>query len=137
MPLTIWIAAFALAVSIPVAWFAVASTRSSTDKVRTNLAAGLDYFTDMRRVVLEQSAHERVVQPSVSALARRARRITPAGMIDSLERKIALAGAADEWPTDRLLAIKLLTGIVGLIFGAFIALMTPSLMGILLLGLMA
>jgi tight adherence protein C len=135
MPLTIWIAAFALAASIPVAWYAVASTRSSTEKVRSNLAAGLDYFTDMRRVVLEQSAHERVVQPSVSALARRARRITPAGMIDSLERKIALAGAGDEWPTDRLLAVKLLTGIFGLIFGGFIFLMNPALLGVILMGL--
>jgi tight adherence protein C len=129
------LAAIALASSVPLAWWAISTTRTSTETVRENLAAGLEYFTDMRRVVLEQSAQERVVQPSVAALARRARRLTPAGMIDGLERKIALAGMSDQWPVDRVLAMKLLGGAFGAVFGLLVLLGNPTAMMFMFFGL--
>jgi tight adherence protein C len=126
MPLSIWLSALALASALPIAWYAVASTRMKTERVRSNLAAGFEYFTDMRRVVMEQSAQERMVRPTIAALAVRARKITPAGMIDSLERRISLAGMSDEWPIDRLLAMKLLLGAAGAMFGLFLFVVQPS-----------
>ncbi len=135
MPLSIWLAAAALASAFPVAWWAVAGTRTKTERVRSNLAAGMEYFTDMRRVVLQQSAQERVVRPTVAALADRARRITPAGMVDALERRISLAGMSDEWPIDRLLAMKLILGGGGAMFGLLLFVTQPSLLRFMLLAL--
>ena len=135
MPLSIWLSAAALAGALPLAWWAVASTRVKSEQVRSNLAAGFEYFTDMRRVVLEQSPQDRLARPTVAALARRARKITPAGMIDALERRISLAGLSDQWPIDRLLAIKLIVGAAGVIFGLLCFLSHPSFMMFVLFGI--
>jgi tight adherence protein C len=138
MPLSIWLAAAAIACALPIAWWAVsAGAGAKTERIRSNLAAGMEYMTDMRRVVLQQSAQDRVVRPAWTALARRARRITPAGMIDSLERRINLAGMSDAWPVDRLLAMKLLLGIGGTLFGAMLFIANPSFVRVLLLLLIA
>jgi tight adherence protein C len=85
----------------------------------------------MRRAILQQSAQERVVRPLAAKLARRARRITPAGMIDALERRIALAGCAEEWPVDRMLASKMLAGAGGALFGLLLFVAEPSLTALL------
>jgi tight adherence protein C len=135
MPLSIWLSAVALAGALPLAWWSVASTRVKSERIRSNLAAGFDYFTDMRHVVMQQSAQDRMVRPTVAALAGRARRITPAGMIDGLERRISLAGMSDQWPIDRLLATKLLLGGGGAMFGLLLLIANPSLGVFLLLGL--
>ncbi len=137
MPLSIWLAAAAIACALPIAWYSVASTRMSSERVRANLAAGSEYFTDMRRVVMQQSAHERVVRPAMASMARRARRITPAGMVSGLERRVTLAGMADEWPVDRVLAMKLIGGSAGALLGLLILFANLSLMGVLLLLLAA
>src|SRR4051812_2945237 len=53
---------------------------------------------DLRAAALEHSVGQRVLRPGIVALARRGRHLTPAGMVRSLERRIALAGAGGEWP---------------------------------------
>jgi tight adherence protein C len=130
MPLSIVLAAAAVASAGPLAWWAVSGARANTARVRENLGAGLEYITDMRRAVLQQSAQERVVRPAAAALARRARRITPAGMVDTLERRIALAGCAHNWPVDRVLALKLLAGGGGALVGLFVFVANSSLASI-------
>jgi tight adherence protein C len=72
--------------------------------------------TDLRAAMLEQSAGERLVKPSVAALASRARRFTPAGMISSLERR----------PIERVLAAKLVAGGAGALVGVLMFLDKPS-----------
>ena len=135
MPLSIWLSAAALAGALPLAWWSVASTRVKSERIRSNLAAGFEYFTDMRRVVMEQSAQERMVRPTVASLARRARRITPAGMIDSVELRISLAGLSDQWPVDRILAMKLVLGAAGAMIGLLLFVTNPSVLGFVLFGL--
>jgi tight adherence protein C len=58
-------------------------------------------------------------------------------MVSGLERRVTLAGMADEWPTDRVLAMKLIGGSAGALIGLMILLASPSLMGLLLLLLVA
>ena len=86
---------------------------------------------------MQQSAHERVVQPAMASVARRARRITPAGMVSGLEHRVMLAGMGDEWPIDRVLAMKLIAGSAGAFLGLVILVANPSLFGVLLLLLVA
>jgi tight adherence protein C len=135
MPITIWFAAVAVAIAAPLAWWSMAGTRATRARVRANLEAG--HHTDMRKAVLEQPAHDRVMRPAITQLAGRARRITPSGMVDALERKVALAGMSQQWPIDRLLAAKLAGGIVGAILGLLMFAQDPSLTGLLLWACLA
>jgi tight adherence protein C len=82
---------------------------------------------DMRQALLERSAGERLVKPGVAALAGRARRFTPAGMVSALERRVELAGVDGRWPIERVLAAKLVGGGVGAFLGLLLLLQGPSL----------
>jgi tight adherence protein C len=79
------------------------------------VAARLESVTDMRHAVLQHSAADRVVDPLIEKLARIARRLTPAGLLESLERKISVAGGS--WTVDRVLAAKAALALVGALFG--------------------
>jgi tight adherence protein C len=50
-------------------------------------------------------------------LGSRARRLTPAGFVDQLERRIVLAGASGRWSIEQVLATKLVLGGVGVLCG--------------------
>ena len=79
---------------------------------RRNLLA--DRPSDMRGMVLEQSATERVLQPLIEGVASRARRFTPAGSIETIEARLAQSGYAAKWNVERVLAIKVvLTTVLG------------------------
>ena len=114
--------AAAVIASIPLLWWAVTGDRTSSIATR-NLAAGFNGPGDMRQVVLARSAHERAVSPTMDWLARQARRLTPGGMLDSLERRVLLAGGPEAWPIARVLAVKLLLAMVtaGLSFVWFVS----------------
>ena len=92
---------------------------------RRNLTA--DRPSDMRGMVLEQSATQRVLQPLVERLAARARRLTPAGSIETIELRLAQSGYGAKWNVERVLAIKVVatTVIGGLTLLFFLA--NPSL----------
>ncbi len=135
MPIGIWLAAFAIAASLPVAWWAVAGNRVEGKAARANLSSGIAAVTDLRQAVLQQNAHDRVVTPMVSGLARRARRFTPAGALENLERRAFLAGLGEKWPTERLLAAKMMLSVVLGLAGLFMFLANPSLVTFVLLGI--
>jgi tight adherence protein C len=61
-----------------------------------------------------------------SALGNRARRLTPKGLIGSIERRILLAGVEDQWPLERVLAAKLMLGLCPLVLGTLFLLASPS-----------
>jgi tight adherence protein C len=82
--------------------------------------------TDLREAMLERSAGERLIRPGMEALARRARWLTPAGMVTSLERRIELASAEGSWPIERVLAAKLVGGGIGAFLGVSIFIEDPS-----------
>ena len=112
MPIGIWLAAAALAAALPIAWWALSGLHIEDRVARANLSQGVSVGTNLRHATLQQSASDRVVTPLMDALVRRARRLTPAGVIDSLERRAFLAGLSEAWPTERLLATKVVLALV-------------------------
>lgn len=130
MPLYVILAALIVALSIPLMVFTLIGDRFSWGRVAQNLRAGLSAPTDLRRLVLSQSATERVLAPSFGALARGARRVSPAGVIDHLERRIVLAGLS--MPVEVILLAKMvLTGVLGTA-GVLFFLSSPSLRNLFL-----
>src|SRR6478735_2996511 len=116
----------AVIASLPLLWWAVSGAQPA-DGVSKNLGRrewdGLERraiprpgtgtaapLVDLRQAVLEHSARERAVGPAVQRLAKRARRLTPGGMMDHLERRVLLAGVPEAWPMERVLAAKLILG---------------------------
>jgi tight adherence protein C len=105
----------AVGVAVPLlVWGAAMGSARSSDRARQNLGSAVP-LTDEREVVLQQSAVDRAVLPTIRALSARARRLTPAGWVDSLQRQLRLAGSPRAWPLDRLLAAKMILGLVGVL----------------------
>ena len=112
------LAAAGVSLSVPLLWWAFSGGRGTTRAVAHNLTAGRGGpVTDLRQVQLSTTARERAVVPAVAALADRARRLTPAGMVGAIERRIDLAGRPSAWPIERVLAAKLLAAAAGLMLG--------------------
>jgi tight adherence protein C len=131
MPLIVWLSAVAIVGAVGLAWWSISGLRPvETGRARANLTAGAPQarVTDFRSVVLQQSAQDRVVRPAAAAAARQMRRITPAGYLDALERKLALSGMIDRWTIEQVLAAKLLGGLTGLLVGGALFLASPSAM---------
>src|SRR5207248_6001898 len=103
-PLVIF-ASLAVASSVPLLAFSVFSERKSNRRVTTNLASGLAVPGNLRQLILAQPTGERTVAPILAALARHARRLTPAGVMQAVERRLHLAG--DPWSVEAFLAAKL------------------------------
>jgi tight adherence protein C len=107
MPLVVWLGAAMIIGAVGSLAWAVnqrpAYARSGD--ARRNLMA--DRPSDMRGMVLEQSATERVLQPLVGSLAAKARRLTPAGSIETIEARLAQSGYGAKWNVERVLAIKM------------------------------
>ena len=104
MPVYVVLAALAVTLSIPILWHAVALDRAPTQQVNRNLRAGLGEGGDLRRLVLSQSPVDRVFRPLLRSLGHTARRISPAGVVEALERRLELSGIG--WPVERLLILK-------------------------------
>lgn len=132
MPPSIWLAAAAIAVSVPLAWWALSGVRVPARAVRTNLSQGIGQVTDLRAIELQRSARDRVVSPTMEAMAGRARRITPTGILETLERRAHLAGLAESWPMERVLATKVMLGLTGAICGGLFFVLGPSVVRLLL-----
>jgi tight adherence protein C len=105
VPIYVVAAALAVTVSLPILWFTLAADHVPGRRVSRNLTAGLGATGDLRGLVLSQSPVERLLQPLLLAFVRPARRVSPAGMVAALERRLELAGAS--WTIERLLVFKL------------------------------
>jgi tight adherence protein C len=104
--LLVVLAAVAIVCAVGLLWWTVSLERPANGTATRNLTAGLGPPTDLRQAVLARSGHDRAVEPAVSWLAQRARRLTPAGKLEALERRILLAGAPQGWTLERVLAAK-------------------------------
>jgi tight adherence protein C len=70
---------------------------------------------DQREVQLRESVLDRAVKPFLAWVGQRARRFTPIGWAESLERRWRLAGSSRTWTMDRILTAKALLGFGGLL----------------------
>jgi len=118
MPLSIWLAAFAISAAFPLAWWSASGARSAIAvRARDNLSAGNGAATDLRRVVLQQTSQQRVWRPLVGGMARQLRRVTPAGYADSLARRLRCSGLSNRYTVEQVLAAKLVTSLLGMLLG--------------------
>jgi hypothetical protein len=107
------------------------------DPARSILAAGFDARADPHRPTADAPAHGRVVRRLFDAVAKCARRFTPAGIVEGLERRTDRAGVSDCWPPDRVLAMKLTGGVLGGVFGLLFYFANPSAQSFILFAIVA
>jgi tight adherence protein C len=121
----------AVAATLPLLWWALSGERAPAGVAR-NLTSGLGGPVDVRSQLLARSATDRALAPAVERWAARVRRVTPVGRIEALERRILLAGSPRSWTIERLLAAKLLLGVVGLGFGLLRLVGAPGALSLLI-----
>jgi tight adherence protein C len=122
MPISIIIAAAAVALSIPILWYSVAGDRRSGNSLIARDVR--EQVTDARALVLEEGAGTRVAIPLLQWFASTVRRITPLGWVDALRRNQMLGGQTGEFALERVLALKFALGATGflvalLVLGSF------------------
>jgi tight adherence protein C len=105
MPFYVYLGALSIAGSVILLWWGF-SGPTTARVVRDNLAQGTDLRADYREMDLSRSLNERLFQPIVRVLGRRGRRLTTGGVVDATNRRIQLAGLADSWSVERVLAAK-------------------------------
>lgn len=91
--------------------WAIAGTRRETPA----RAAGTD--ADLRSIEMQRGLGSRAITPSLRWFSLRARRITPIGLIEFVDRQIVLAGVQDSFPLERALAVKFFTTLAGIAGG--------------------
>lgn len=90
------------------AW-AASTTMEVQQGTRRSLRAIDDYqLADAREDEMMESIGARVLAPVGRSLTDLARRLTPVGYVDSVKRKIVLAGSPPGYEVDRFLIMKLL-----------------------------
>ncbi len=137
LPFTVWLACAAIGASLPLLWWAVAGVRPRDRVGRRRLQTAGAALTDLRAVALQASASERITQPALARLRRMVQRLTPVGVVESLQHRLALAGLADTWSVERILGLKLvLGGGLGLL-GLFRLAVRPSGSALILAAAMA
>jgi tight adherence protein C len=124
VPPYVILAALAVCLSVPVLWLALAGDRVPSRDISRNLTVGLPQSASLRGMVLSRSATQRVLGPAARAVAGRARRLSPNGMLTGLERRIELA--AGGWPVEKVLLTKVALGGGLLAVGLVRALSSPS-----------
>jgi tight adherence protein C len=126
MPAYVYFGAAMVSAAVIVLVASLHGARVPAQLVRSNLSNAPERLTDLRSVVLTRPTRERVVKPAAHRLARAARRLTPHGLLESLEHRITLAGVSDRWPLERVLATKLVLGAAGVLVGGLLLLSNPS-----------
>jgi len=89
---------------------------------------------------LEGTALSRVVMPGVKKIGKGVQRLTPFDMADRINTKLVLAGSPEGWDAERVVALKIIGGIGGLVGGLLLMGMLPispmfKLVGIILFTL--
>lgn len=110
----LYLAATALVTSIGLVVWALIGQRGHTESlVATNLQRG--ETTNLREITLARPTTERTFEPVIDRLAALVRRMTPAGSLRTLERKLVLAGRPVGWSLQRVLAAKIALGVLGVL----------------------
>jgi tight adherence protein C len=74
---------------------------------------------------VEGSALSRVVMPGVKKIGRGVVRLTPFDLADRINTKLVLAGNPEGWDAERVVALKIIGGIGGLVGGVLLTAMLP------------
>jgi tight adherence protein C len=130
MDATLVLGSAAVVSSIGVAWWALSGPRVARS---IDLAEGLrPPVTDLRAMALQRGASERAVEPFLARVGQLARRYTPQGRVEGLEKRLLLAGTPQGWTLERALAAKVLLGGTGAVLGVLRFFVTPGGFGVFL-----
>jgi tight adherence protein C len=130
MDATLVLGSAAVVTSIGVAWWALSGPRVARS---IDLAEGLrPPVTDLRAMALQRGASERAVEPFLARVGQLARRYTPQGRVEGLEKRLLLAGTPQGWTLERALAAKVLLGGTGAVLGVLRFFVTPGGFGVFL-----
>jgi tight adherence protein C len=130
MDATLVLGSAAVVSSIGVAWWALSGPRAARS---IDLAEGLrPPVTDLRAMALQRGAGERAVEPFLARVGQLARRYTPQGRVEGLERRLLLAGTPQGWTLERVLAAKVLLGGTGAVLGVLRFFVAPGGFGVIL-----
>lgn len=124
--------AASISLAFVVLFWGVAGAKTAPNVLARSLMTGRSVFTDARQALLATNARDRAVAPMLEGLARRARRLTPTGMVESLERRMVLAGIPPRWTVERLLAVKLVMASTAALFGALRFVGDPRMLNLLI-----
>jgi tight adherence protein C len=109
-------AAVAAAAAVPLlGWAMLARTDPAIDRARDNLTRGIELPGDSA-----------VGRSGPGALGRVARSLTPGGTVARLNRLASRAGRPTAWPVPKLVAAKLVLGLVAGALGLLVATARPS-----------
>jgi len=72
----------------------------------------VDVNIDLKKQELERSFAQRIVQPALEGIGALGRRFTSEEMREKLTQHLVLAGSPRGWNADRIIAVKLIVGIV-------------------------
>jgi tight adherence protein C len=118
-PLPVLLASAAVAVALPLLFWGLAGIGRKGRRRRGGTAEGEEpEVLDEHQRQLQQPARQRLAGPLVRAVARRVRKLTPAGWVAALERRVRLAGSPKAWTVERALALKLFLAISTLLLGS-------------------
>ena len=137
MPATVVLGAVLIGLSLPLTWWSVASARPNKEGgLLARFSKRGEATTDLRELALAESASRRVLNPALAGLATRLRRVTPAGYVDSVARRVRLAGLEARWPVERVLAAQFVVGGSAIVLGLLVVVRSgPS--GLISLGILA
>jgi tight adherence protein C len=96
---------------------AITAERTQVNRSMAALRA-IELAPSGMRQELDRPFSERVLLPSLENLTSLGRRFTPKGQIERLQRRLDIAGSPPNWSVDRLLALKM----IGLIAGVIVTL---------------
>ncbi len=114
--------------SLFVLWWAVSGERKQTVGLRSTD----EYPTDMRSLLMEQGASERLGEPLLERLGMLVRRWSPQGRVNDLNTKIARAGSPPGWTVERVLAAKVLLAVALGLLGVLLVASNPSALTVML-----
>ncbi len=122
-PATVTLAALGIALSIPLLIGSVSSQRTARGGVFTRRAERGESGQDLAAMILDRGAGERVVAPALSRALRFLRKFTPAGLVETIEKRLDLAGLSIRWSVELILVLKFLTaaagGVAGYVFSGW------------------
>jgi len=118
-PLKVVLASAGVATAVPLLFWGIAGVGRRRHRPDERAPGTKERsVVDEHQLELGQPALGRIVRPVLGAIARRLRKLTPAGWVAALERRVRLAGSPAGWTVERTLALKLLLAIATLITGS-------------------
>jgi tight adherence protein C len=80
---------------------------------------------DLREEELSGSALDRIVLPTAKRLGKRLVRLTPFDLNSRINEQLILAGTPVGWDAERVVALKIIGGVAGLVGGILLAALLP------------